>query len=82
MSKRMITLGEIMLRLDPGEGPDLGGFQATSRDREVLHRPLCLRAPQGVGRHPDLAHRVPFDPVATLLGSHPTIVPPGAPGRS
>jgi hypothetical protein len=37
-------------------------------DREVLHGALRLRAVQGVGRDPDLAHGVVFD--AVLLVSH------------
>ena len=62
--------------LDLGQRPDVRGFQATPGDREVLHRPLGLRPPQGVGGHPDLAHRVAFDPEAALVSRHGSIVPP------
>ena len=30
-------------------------------DRKILHGPLCLRAPQGIGRDIELAHAVVFD---------------------
>jgi hypothetical protein len=61
--------------LDPSQGPDVGGFDAAPRDGEVLHRALSLRPPQGVGRDPDLAHRVALDAVAALVSRHQSIVP-------
>ena len=41
--------------------------RSAARDREVLDRPLRLRPPPGVGRHPDLAHRVVLDAVARIV---------------
>src|SRR5690606_31753188 len=49
--------------LDAGEGGDERPRQPHTRDGEVLHGPLGLRAPQGPGRHVDLAHRVALDAV-------------------
>ncbi len=57
-------------RLQQGHGPDLVAVQAAERDREVLHGPLGLRPPQGVGRHPDLAHGVVLDPVLAVVRKH------------
>src|SRR5581483_11811465 len=37
------------------------GIDRQSGDREVLHRPLRLRRPLGMGRDSDLAHRIVFD---------------------
>ncbi len=49
-------------RLDLADRPQQRRRQRSSADREVLHRALGLRAVQGVGRHPHLAHRVVLDP--------------------
>src|SRR5665647_988341 len=43
-------------------------------DGEVLHRPSRLGAPQGVGRHLDIAHRVVFDPAGAMGITHGTIM--------
>ena len=59
--------------LDLGQRPDVRRLQATPGDREVLHGPLRLGPPQRVRRDPDLAHRVAFDAVATVVGSHVSI---------
>ena len=49
--------------LQQAERPDLGALQPPAGDREVLHRPLRLRAPERGDRHPDLAHGVVLDAV-------------------
>ena len=49
--------------LEQAERADLGALQRAARDREVLHRPLGLRAPQRVTGHPDFAHGVVLDAV-------------------
>ena len=66
-------LAEIFVHLrargfQQGHGPDLVAVQAAERDREVLHRPLGLGPPQGLGRDPDLAHRVVLDPELAVVG--------------
>ena len=53
-------------RLDPSQGPDVCRLQPAARYREVLHRPLGLRPPQGVRGDPDLTHRVALDPVRSI----------------
>ena len=50
-------------RLEQAHRADLRAFESAPADREVLHRALGLRAPQGVDGHPHLAHRVVLDPV-------------------
>ena len=45
------------------ERADLRALEPAARDREVLHRPLRLCAPQRVDGHPDLAHGVVLDAV-------------------
>jgi hypothetical protein len=44
--------------LDEGQGPDQPARQAPPADREVLHRPLGLRPPEGLGGHRHLAQGV------------------------
>ena len=53
--------------LEQTERPDLGALEAASGDREVLHRPLRLSAPQRCDRHADLAHGVVLDAVLGLV---------------
>ncbi len=59
---------EVLVHLCAGafqqaQRPNLGALQSTAGDREVLHRALCLRPPECVDRHPDLAHGVVLDAV-------------------
>ena len=60
--------------LHPGHRHDVRGLQGGAADREVLHRPLRLRAPQGVLGHFDVAHAVVLGAglplVGWLLGGH------------
>ena len=53
--------------LQQAQRADLRALQPPAGDREVLHRPLRLRAPQRVDRHPDLAHGVVLDAVLDVL---------------
>ena len=53
---------------EQSERADLGALQAAPGDREVLHRPLGLCAPQRVDGHPDLAHGVVLDAVLDVFG--------------
>jgi hypothetical protein len=62
---------EILVHLGAGalqqaQRPDLRALQPAARDREVLHGPLRLCAPQRGDRHPDLAHGVVLDAVLGL----------------
>ena len=54
--------------LEQAERADLRALQPAAGDREVLHRPLRLRAPQRVDGHPDLAHGVVLDAVFDVFG--------------
>ena len=72
-------------RLDPGQRDDHGERDPLAADRaEVGQGALRLGAPQRVGRHPDLAHRVVLDPEpGVFLGGHcpgPPIVSSGCLG--
>src|SRR5690606_36328031 len=49
-------------RLQQAERANLSPFERPAGDGEVLHGALRLRAVQGVGGDPHLAHRVVFDP--------------------
>ena len=56
--------------LDRAERADELDRHPPSRDREVLDRSLCVRAPQRRARHLDLAHRVVLDPGARRPWAH------------
>ena len=56
--------------LQQTQRPDLRALQAAARDREVLHRPLRLRAPQRGDRHPDFAHGVVLDAVFDVIRNY------------
>ena len=45
------------------ERPDLRALEPAARNWEVLHRSLCLRAPQRILGYPDLTHGVVLDTV-------------------
>ena len=51
-------------------------------DREVLDRPLGLRRPEGVARHPHLAHRVVLDAVGGVVGRHQAPSPESGVGQA
>jgi hypothetical protein len=53
--------------LDQAQRADETARHALARNREVLHGALGLRAPQGIGRHLQLAHAVVFDPESGTL---------------
>ena len=72
---RLAGLEQAELRIRTGSGPldEAQGANEAPRhgqaaDREVVHRTLRLSAPQGLLRHPQLAHAVALD--AITLGSH------------
>ncbi len=44
--------------------------QAQATDGKILDRALGLGPVEGIGRHPDLAHAVVFDPKLVLGGHH------------
>src|ERR1700683_598990 len=47
--------------LDQSEAGDEGARHGKPADGKVLHRTLCLRTPQRIGRHFELPHAVAFD---------------------
>ncbi len=61
--------------LDRGQRSDERPLDRPARDREVLDRALGLRAPQGIGRNPNFAHRVVFGAIGRGHARDPTPVP-------
>ena len=55
-----LLIGERCGLLDDAERADdwTGEAEAIDADAEILERPLCLRAPQPIGRHLDIAEGV------------------------
>ena len=64
-------------RLDESQRLHVLGFEPGAADREVLHRPLRLRPPQGLPGDLDLAHAVALD-AELVHPRHPTGGRPGA----